>query len=140
MPADTIVQTQSLCLFFLQTFSLLITPGHCSSPLHPGRLLSRLSFPKPPQLTPSTFCACYLREENCLSIMPVSPPSPALTQVWSHPLPKMTISITHNPSTSWMGKLRLDSMLTLEPRCLVSYESLKSRTDASEGENCSQQS
>lgn len=43
--------SKPLHFFFLQCFSLLIPPGHCSSPLQSGSLLSRLSFPKPPCLT-----------------------------------------------------------------------------------------
>lgn len=45
----------------------------------------------------------------------------------------MAISITHDPSTSWMGKVELDSMLTLEPSCLDSSDRPRSRTYASEG-------
>lgn len=87
VPADTIVQTQSLCFFF---FSSVLLVAHSTWALlkpSSSRKPPQWAFiPKapPPELIPSTFCACYLREENCLSIMFVSPPSSAPMVKVSH--------------------------------------------------------
>lgn len=72
--------SKPLHFFFLQCFSLLIPPGHCSSPPQ-SALIPKAPLP---ELTASTSCACYLREEHCLSIMPVSPPPSAPMVKASH--------------------------------------------------------
>lgn len=86
VPADSIVQTQGLCIFFPSvlliahsTWALLKSSSIGKPP--PSALIPEAPLPEP---TASTSCACYPREEHSLSIMPVSPPPSAPMVKASH--------------------------------------------------------